>query len=311
MSAKRMAALAAVAVLAVTVLLSAEACRRGDRVEGSPTDQERAENRTTETAMTSSLPEKKNYVFASDVERLVPSLGGCIVADSISVDARPIGLMERGDPVDDVDSGWMFAAGDEAEEYFADPNNATVFDVNTIANYDPAIVEFLTYPAGTRIERRNGHLTVVEGPSERPDVRFLPPARPGPVRLSDSLQVNVPRHMLRREEKGQTVLWRPGLTLFVSVSQLPEGSTAGEKIAAIRAEASKERFEERLDERDGVTRFSYRLDEARPGGSKQPSLYTSAISASQWLLLAFHFDDAAAEADARAIWNSLTPAADP
>jgi hypothetical protein len=35
-----------------------------------------------------------------------------------------------------------------------DPANTGVFDVNTIANYDPEIVGFLDAPAGSRFVRR-------------------------------------------------------------------------------------------------------------------------------------------------------------
>ncbi len=54
------------------------------------------------------------------------------------------------------DSGWRFFAGDESEEYLADPANVEIYDVNTIANYDPEIVPFLDDPVPVELERAAG-----------------------------------------------------------------------------------------------------------------------------------------------------------
>jgi hypothetical protein len=44
-------------------------------------------------------------------------------------------------------------AGDESDEYMADLSKHTVYDVNTIANYDPSIIPFLDSPEGSAFER--------------------------------------------------------------------------------------------------------------------------------------------------------------
>jgi len=56
-------------------------------------------------------------------------------------------------PDDDVDRGWRFFAGTESQEYLDDPNNLAIYDVNTIANYDPEIIPFLDAPIGSAFER--------------------------------------------------------------------------------------------------------------------------------------------------------------
>jgi hypothetical protein len=53
---------------------------------------------------------------------------------------------ERGD--NDFDSGWRFLAGDESDEYLSIPANFELYDVNTIANYDPEIIPYLNAPVG-------------------------------------------------------------------------------------------------------------------------------------------------------------------
>ena len=64
--------------------------------------------------------------------------------------------MYREAPERDLDSGWRFMSGSETDEYMGDPANHGVYDVNTIANYDPDIVPFLDAPVGSTFERENG-----------------------------------------------------------------------------------------------------------------------------------------------------------
>ena len=56
----------------------------------------------------------------------------------------------------DMDSGWRFFAGDEDASYMADAAHHGVYDVNTIANYDPDIVPFLHAEVESRFERTDG-----------------------------------------------------------------------------------------------------------------------------------------------------------
>ena len=51
------------------------------------------------------------------------------------------------------DSGWRFFSGEETQEYIDDPNNTMIYDVNTIANYDPAIIPLLDAPTGSAFGR--------------------------------------------------------------------------------------------------------------------------------------------------------------
>ncbi len=87
---------------------------------------------------------------AADLKPIAEGYGGCIATDRITVDGERVGYMHRQAPMDPVDSGWSFFAGTESQEYLDDSANSGVFDVNTIANYDPEIVEFLDAPIGSR-----------------------------------------------------------------------------------------------------------------------------------------------------------------
>ena len=90
---------------------------------------------------------------ASDMKPLARGRGGCIATDRITVDGAKVGYMYREAPSYPDDSGWAFFAGDESQEYVDEPSNSEVYDVNTIANYDPDIIRFLDAPVGSRFAR--------------------------------------------------------------------------------------------------------------------------------------------------------------
>jgi hypothetical protein len=88
--------------------------------------------------------------------------GGCVATDMITCGGLKVGFMYRDTPTRDLDSGWRFMSGHESDEYMNDPGNHSVYDVNTIANYDPDIVPFLDAPVGSTFERENGSGRFVE-----------------------------------------------------------------------------------------------------------------------------------------------------
>jgi hypothetical protein len=95
------------------------------------------------------MAERKFWLRGDQIRRLIPNRGACIASDRITVDGRLVGYMYRDEPVDEADNGWRFMAGDESPEYMDDPSNHTVYDVNTIANYDTAIIPLLDSPIGS------------------------------------------------------------------------------------------------------------------------------------------------------------------
>ncbi len=84
---------------------------------------------------------------------LVPQMGSCFATDKITVDGMQVGYMYREQPDRAIDSGWRFFSGTEDQEYIDDLNNTMIYNVNTIANYDPAIIPYLSFPIGTELER--------------------------------------------------------------------------------------------------------------------------------------------------------------
>lgn len=90
---------------------------------------------------------------AEEIRPLVTGYGACFATDMITVEGFPVRFMYREAPGNYIDSGWRFMSGFESDEYMDDPNNAEIYDVNTIANYDPAIIPLLDEPAGSVFER--------------------------------------------------------------------------------------------------------------------------------------------------------------
>ena len=96
---------------------------------------------------------KRFRLRAEQIKPLVQSVGGCFASDMIPFEGHKVGYMYREEPDFDVDSGWRFLAGVESQEYLDDPENLAIYDVNTIANYDPEIIPFLYAPIGSAFER--------------------------------------------------------------------------------------------------------------------------------------------------------------
>jgi hypothetical protein len=93
---------------------------------------------------------------ASAIRPLAEGRGSCIATDHITVDGKGVGFMYREAPHDPIDSGWHFFSGEESQEYVDDPENLAIYDVNTIANYDPSIISYLDAPIGSAFGRDEG-----------------------------------------------------------------------------------------------------------------------------------------------------------
>ena len=99
----------------------------------------------------------KNFKLKeSDIKPLIPPMGGCTATDKITVEGMKVGFFYREDPRFDQDSGWRMMSGTETQEYINDSSNTAIYDLNTIANYDPAIIAFLDFPVGSEFERKPG-----------------------------------------------------------------------------------------------------------------------------------------------------------
>ena len=96
---------------------------------------------------------KRFYLHNDRIKPVATGRGHCLASNMIAVDGEMVGYMYREEPHDETDSGWVFLAGVEWQEYIDDPANFAVYDVNTIANFDPDIIPFLDAPFGSAFGR--------------------------------------------------------------------------------------------------------------------------------------------------------------
>jgi hypothetical protein len=101
------------------------------------------------------MRDKRLFLQASDIQPLAEGFGSCIASDRITVDGKAVGYMYRESPDSNVDSGWRFFAGDETQAYADHADNFAMYDINTIANHDRAIIELLNAPIGCAYVRNS------------------------------------------------------------------------------------------------------------------------------------------------------------
>lgn len=103
----------------------------------------------------------KNFKLkAEQIKPLAKGFGGCIATDMITVEGKSVGYMYRDEPNNPQDSDWCFMSGHESQEYMDKPSNHAIYDVNTIANYDPEIIPFLNAPIGSAFERNEAGVLI-------------------------------------------------------------------------------------------------------------------------------------------------------
>ena len=101
------------------------------------------------------MGKKKFFLSKESIQPLLKDWQGpegCIASDRILVDGCPVGYLYRELPEEKNrtwDSGWRFTAGDESNDYLANPEHTGVYSLNTICNYDPTILLLLQAPYGT------------------------------------------------------------------------------------------------------------------------------------------------------------------
>ncbi len=99
------------------------------------------------------MPEEHFKIRADEFRPLAPDRGGCYATDHITVEGRRVGYLYRELPEAAWDSGWRFFSGLESDDYANDAANIAIYDVNTIANYDPEVIPLLDAPPGSAFAR--------------------------------------------------------------------------------------------------------------------------------------------------------------
>jgi hypothetical protein len=263
------------------------------------------------------LVANKQFALRGDqIKPLAENRGGCIATDMITVQGRKVGYMYREEPDNDIDSGWRFMAGRESRAYMDDATNHGVYDVNTVANYDPEIIPFLDAPTGSAFERQgqSGRFAQVEGEPWEPDTKaatstaiWPPPGFllvKGEHALTTTWSIHLPEQFARRVEEESLVLWRPGLTIWLTAWNNDHRESQARRLVWFKKSAAKNRFAEHEAKTHNTTRYSYRLHDENEDGQVE-SLYAFVMNDDGHLQLAVYFDKPADEAKARQLVDSI------
>lgn len=109
------------------------------------------------------MNEKKLKLRDDEIKTIIDNGGSCVASDKITVNGLVVGYMYREEPSFDTDNGWRFFSGTEDQDYIDDPENSMIYDINTIANYDAAIIPYLDLEIGSELERTNDNTFILLG----------------------------------------------------------------------------------------------------------------------------------------------------
>ena len=107
----------------------------------------------------------KFFKSVKHVESIAEGHGYCFVSAKVCVDENEIKYCYREKPGNDTDSGWRFFAGDEDDEYCANPDNFHIFDINTVCNFDKNIIDILEEPYPISLTK-DGTIFIVDDEDE-------------------------------------------------------------------------------------------------------------------------------------------------
>lgn len=95
---------------------------------------------------------KKNYNTIKN-KKIILSLKS-YVSKKITKEGWKVGYMERSEPVNEEDSGWIFLAGNENDEYMSDYRNIELASVGYVwQQLDPDIFKYIDMPVGSKLIR--------------------------------------------------------------------------------------------------------------------------------------------------------------
>jgi hypothetical protein len=108
----------------------------------------------------------------------------------------------------------------------------------------------------------------------------------------------------RRFEDKSLVIWRPGITAWINIWDNPKGESVEIRLEALKSRRSPEAFSEKESRRQGVTHYSYRLNEE--GDDKRvAALCAFAFSDVGHVQISIYFDREADLSVGEALYKSI------
>ena len=77
--------------------------------------------------------------------------GGCVVSNNIINKKGVLKWCVRERSVNEVDNGWRFFADIDTDEILSDSSNLSIWDFNTVAEIEPAVLAIYNMPIGSDI----------------------------------------------------------------------------------------------------------------------------------------------------------------
>lgn len=141
-----------------------------------------------------------------------------------------------------------------------------------------------------------------------PKKKWPPPEFPiveGDHVLTETWAIHLPDKFARRIEDGDLVLWRPGLTIWLTPWGNERSESQSKRLKAIKKHASPDRFLESESKTDRLTRYVYRLRDENENGIVE-SMFAHILNDDGHLQMAVYFDNPKDELKARALADSVT-----
>lgn len=234
------------------------------------------------------------------IHPIVTGRGACYASKRIAVGGVRVGFLYREETEDPAHSGWWFLTGDETPQECDDPASFGIYDVNTIANLDPDVIELLDHPAGCEYDRdEHGRWRRLKTPGDVEIECITLPDVEGECDLGHGWAATLDGRFSRRLEAQDQILWRPGTTLrFCSLATEQDSRAAFEALVEHVPEHARD---VRDETHDGVRRVTYVLDETTPNGTS-PALQALVLGDGELLLVqAVHVDTLAASSVATVV----------
>lgn len=83
------------------------------------------------------------------------NFGYVLVTKMLIEGKRKVRFMYREEPNSEQDSGWRFCCGDEPLEYFDNPDNSVIYNVDKLIAMDPSIKPYLNASVNTAFVREH------------------------------------------------------------------------------------------------------------------------------------------------------------
>jgi len=151
-----------------------------------------------------------------------------------------------------------------------------------------------------KLTQRRGTPAMQEDGSLNPEF----PVVEGKYRMAETWSVTLPEKFNWRIEEGDLVLWRQGVTIWVSTWNNDRHESPVARLASLRQDMSPNAFDVEEVSDENLLRLAYRLNEPSEE-RRSPAFHGFVVGADGHLQLAIYFDDEQDETLARPIWLSV------